>query len=141
MLIVAQILIFILTVALMELASYAMHRWLFHGPFWFMHKSHHTPREGSFESNDLFPIFFASISIFLFADGLGAEWRWAGWPIAIGMTTYGFLYFLAHDVFSHRRFFYLPLNWSYLIKVRTAHRRHHQDSTKPGAEPFGLFWY
>ena len=30
----------------MELVAWVTHRYLMHGPLWFLHASHHRPREG-----------------------------------------------------------------------------------------------
>lgn len=46
------ILLFLGTIALMEGVAYAAHRWVMHGPGWFLHKSHHEPSTGMFELND-----------------------------------------------------------------------------------------
>ena len=39
--------LFLLTIVAMEAVAYAAHRWVMHGPGWFLHKSHHRPRDGS----------------------------------------------------------------------------------------------
>ncbi len=38
----------------MEGFAYAAHRWVMHGPGWFLHASHHRARTGTFELNDLY---------------------------------------------------------------------------------------
>ena len=57
--------LFLLTVALMEGFAYVMHRWVMHGPGWFLHASHHRPRKGNWELNDLYFVIFATPSILL----------------------------------------------------------------------------
>ena len=52
-----------------EIFSIFLHRYIFHGLLWRVHKSHHEPRQGVFEDNDLFSLFFASVSIALIALG------------------------------------------------------------------------
>ena len=49
----------------MEAVAYLMHRYLMHGPLWFLHESHHRPRRSPLEWNDLFGAFFATPSIVL----------------------------------------------------------------------------
>lgn len=58
--------IFLVTVLGMELFAYVMHRWVMHGPGWFLHASHHRERHGLFEWNDLYAAIFAVPSITLF---------------------------------------------------------------------------
>ena len=41
--------LFFAALAGMELVAYLTHRFLMHGPLWFLHESHHRPREGWFE--------------------------------------------------------------------------------------------
>ena len=53
------------TVAAMELFAYAAHRWIMHGPGWFLHASHHRVRTGAFELNDLYGVIFAVPSVVL----------------------------------------------------------------------------
>ena len=62
------ILLFLGTVAAMEGFAYVMHRWVMHGPGWFLHKSHHEPRSGAFEANDWYAVIFAAPSIALVAS-------------------------------------------------------------------------
>jgi beta-carotene 3-hydroxylase len=52
------ILLMIGVVAAMEAVAYAVHRWIMHGPGWFLHKSHHEP-SGPLEANDLYGLIFA----------------------------------------------------------------------------------
>ena len=62
------ILLFLATVAGMELFAYAAHRWIMHGPGWFLHESHHRPRLGRWELNDLYAAIFALPSILLIGE-------------------------------------------------------------------------
>ena len=36
----------------MEGAAWAAHKYLMHGPLWFLHSDHHTKEPGFFEKND-----------------------------------------------------------------------------------------
>ena len=51
--------LFFATIAGMELVAYAAHRWVMHGVGWFLHESHHRPRPGTWELNDLYAVIFA----------------------------------------------------------------------------------
>lgn len=122
-----------------EFFSYVLHRYFFHGPLWFIHKTHHLPRRGWFEFNDVFSIFFSCVAIVLMvsADSILDS---VAFPVGAGVTLYGLLYFVAHDAYTHKRLFGFDTNWSWLNHVRSAHRKHHRSIEKPGLEPFGLFW-
>lgn len=134
-------LIAFITFLLMEGVAYWAHRYLFHGLFWGLHKSHHLPRRGPFEWNDLFALFFAPISIVLMGGWLAPDWLWLTFPIGTGMTAYGAVYLFVHDIFTHRRI--VALNWKnpWLLRLRAAHRHHHSDVSKAGQEPFGFLWF
>ena len=133
--------VFILTVLFMEGFAYVAHRWLMHGPGWFLHKSHHRPRTGTFELNDLYAVIFAvpSISLFWYGIGLGhgAFYAWIGG----GIAAYGAIYFGFHDVIVHKRIGhrYLPKS-TYMKRIMQAHRLHHVVETKDGTVSFGFLW-
>jgi beta-carotene 3-hydroxylase len=133
--------VFILTVLFMEGFAYVAHRWLMHGPGWFLHKSHHRPRTGTFELNDLYAVIFAvpSISLFWYGIGLGhgALYAWMGG----GIAAYGAIYFGFHDVIVHKRIShrYLPKS-TYMKRIMQAHRLHHVVETKDGTVSFGFLW-
>lgn len=127
--------------AVMEGVAYIAHRHLFHGVFWRIHRSHHRPRTGAFELNDLFAVLFAPIAIVLMGGWLAPDWRWLTFPIGTGMTCYGLMYFLVHDVYTHRRCFNFRFKWKWLESLRAAHRHHHSCALKKGQEPFGFLFY
>lgn len=120
----------------MEIFSYLVHRFLFHGILWKIHVSHHKPNHGFFEPNDIFSLLFA-----LIASGLMIFGSTSAFAIGLGITIYGVIYFITHDLFTHRRF--LPFNSKnkMLRLIRAAHQRHHQTTEKTGFEPFGLFLF
>ena len=118
----------------MEAFSYLVHRWLFHGVLWRVHVTHHTPRKGWFEFNDIFSLIFGSVSIFfIISQNLILL------PIGLGIAIYGFVYFITHDLFTHRRFLPFKSKNKILLTIRAAHQNHHQSIEKQGLEPFGLF--
>jgi beta-carotene 3-hydroxylase len=127
------------TIALMEGVAYAAHRWIMHGPGWFLHASHHRPRTGPFEANDLYAVIFAVPSIVLLAGGVQLGW-WPGctW-IGAGIAAYGAIYFGFHDVIVHRRLShrYVP-RWNYMKRIVQAHCLHHVVETKEGTVSFGF---
>ena len=50
----AKVVIFFAAFAGMEAFAWATHRYVMHGALWCWHRSHHEPRDGVFELNDLF---------------------------------------------------------------------------------------
>jgi beta-carotene 3-hydroxylase len=125
----------------LELVSYVLHRWVFHGLLWRVHRTHHTARHGLFEWNDLFSVAFASAAIALLILGLGDPLGSIAFPTGLGITLYGLCYFVVHDLYTHKR--YLPFSSEnrVLQVLKRAHLRHHQSAEKPGREPFGLFLF
>ncbi|RZA32178.1 MAG: beta-carotene hydroxylase [Lysobacteraceae bacterium] len=133
-----NILIVVLTVVLMEVFSIVVHKYVMHGFGWGWHRSHHEPRTGWFEKNDLYAVVFAGVAIALIWLTEGA------WPlqwIGAGMTAYGVLYFVAHDGLVHQRwpFRYTPRG-GYLKRLYQAHRMHHAVEGKDGAVSFGFLY-
>jgi beta-carotene 3-hydroxylase len=80
-------LLFLAVFASMEAVAWLMHKYLMHGPLWVLHESHHRPRTGWFEKNDLFGIFFSIPSIILIY--LGTHGTPALLAVGLGMTAYG----------------------------------------------------
>lgn len=123
----------------LEIFSYAVHRWLFHGLLWRIHKTHHTARTGLFELNDLFSAGFAAGSIIMMVFAQKPLFDSVSFPIGLGITIYGAVYFVIHDIFTHRRFWRFASKNRLLLTIRAAHQKHHQTAAKQGIEPFGLF--
>ncbi|MFC3560759.1 sterol desaturase family protein [Pedobacter jamesrossensis] len=138
MLILIDVFIVVITVVLMECFSWFIHKYLFHGPLWFMHKSHHERSKSFFEWNDLFAILFAVIALYLmFID---RENRSVKFSVGLGITLYGLIYFIVHDWFVHRRFKTFKSNNTYLKAVRKAHKIHHKNRSKSNGKAFGLLF-
>jgi beta-carotene 3-hydroxylase len=57
----------------MEAVAYYTHKYVMHGFLWSLHESHHRPREGLFEKNDLFAFYFTILPDYLFADSFGCS--------------------------------------------------------------------
>jgi beta-carotene 3-hydroxylase len=124
------------TLVLMEAFSWLIHKYLFHGPLWFIHKSHHQKRSGWFETNDIFSLVFGSIAIVLMWQGrLLLDMRF--W-IGAGISIYGMIYFIFHDWFIHNRLKAFKTSNIYLLSIRKAHKRHHKSVHKNPSEEFGL---
>jgi beta-carotene 3-hydroxylase len=133
------VMLFLITVALMEGFAYVMHRWVMHGPGWVLHASHHSPRTGYWELNDLYFVIFAAPSILLLLGGV--QWSWGGWAMAIGagIAAYGAIYLGFHDVIVHQRMRhrYVPRS-TYMKRIVQAHKLHHAVETREGNVSFGF---
>lgn len=137
----ARIALVLGAVAGMEAAAWWIHKHVMHGWGWGWHRSHHAPRTGWFERNDLYAVVFASVAIALIAAG--SRWnaveplRWLG----AGMTLYGLLYFLVHDGLVHRRFPFVGVpRRGYLKRLYQAHRLHHALDRPGDGVSFGFLW-
>jgi beta-carotene 3-hydroxylase len=131
--------IFLVTIVAMEAVAWAVHRYVMHGVGWGWHRSHHEPREGRLERNDLYGIIFGALALALIlaAGSYSSPLYWIG----IGMTAYGLLYFLLHDGLVHRR---IPMprriGGAYLKRLVQAHRLHHAVRSREGSVSFGFLY-
>ena len=128
----------IVAFAAMELAAWSAHKYLMHGPLWFLHKDHHNHQPGFFERNDWFFVLFTIPSWLLIMFGMmnGTDYRvWLG----LGIALYGLVYFLVHDVFIHQRFKLLrKSDHPYLMAIRKAHKVHHKKRDRLDGSCFGM---
>ena len=133
--------IFVLTLAFMECFAYGAHRWVMHGPGWFLHESHHRPRAGMFEFNDLYAVVFAFPSIALIYLGVQGDWGMSSLAVGLGIAGYGMIYFIFHDYLVHKRIGnrYVP-RARYMKRIVQAHRLHHAVESKHGTVSFGFLY-
>ena len=135
------IFLFFGTVAAMELFAYVMHRWVMHGPGWFLHARHHRARSGPFEWNDLYAMVFAVPSIVLIYGGVQAGWGSEATAVGAGIAAYGAIYFGFHDWIVHRRIPHRIVPRSaYFKRIVQAHRLHHAVESKRGTVSFGFLY-
>jgi beta-carotene 3-hydroxylase len=130
--------ILLATVVGMEAAAALIHRFVMHGPGWAWHRSHHEKHDDLLEKNDLYAVIFAVIACaLLFLNATASPWWWIG----LGMTVYGFLYFVVHDGLVHQRwpFRYTPRR-GYLRRLVQAHRLHHAVEGREGCVSFGFLY-
>ncbi|KAL5727255.1 beta-carotene 3-hydroxylase [Ranunculus cassubicifolius] len=124
----------------MEFWARWAHRALWHASLWNMHESHHKPREGAFELNDVFAIINAVPAIALLNFGFFHKGLIPGlcFGAGLGITVFGMAYMFVHDGLVHRRFPVGPIaNVPYFRKVAAAHQIHHTDKFQ--GVPYGLF--
>ncbi|KAL3678094.1 hypothetical protein R1sor_021050 [Riccia sorocarpa] len=116
------------------------HKALWHASLWNMHESHHRPREGPFELNDVFAIINAVPAIALMLYGFLNQGLVPGlcFGAGLGITMFGIAYMFVHDGLVHRRFPVGPLaDVPYFQRVAAAHQLHHADLYE--GVPYGLF--
>ncbi|GBF98825.1 beta-carotene hydroxylase [Raphidocelis subcapitata] len=127
----------------MEMWARWAHKALWHDfePGWAWHKSHHEPRVGPFETNDIYAVINAVPAMglclygFLTPTLLGSLSFGAG----LGITLFGWAYVFVHDGLVHRRFPTGPIaDLPYMRRVMVAHKVHHSE--RYGGVPFGLFF-
>ena len=117
----------------------------------------------AFLAQNFVPLMFAGLFVFLLsgipvAFGLAATGllfavpsialihygvRDGSWmlPVGLGMTGYGFIYFLFHDVVVHRRVRVRGVpQWRYLRRIIKAHLVHHRTHGRDGARSFGFLY-
>nr|QPZ56417.1 Beta-carotene 3-hydroxylase 1 [Curcuma alismatifolia] len=135
----------------MEFWARWAHRALWHAALWHMHESHHRPRDGPFELNDVMAIVNAVPAIAFMAYGLfncgllpglcfgavspikslrlcytrlGMTRTGRGENLqGLGITLFGMAYMFVHDGLVHRRFPVGPIaNIPYFRRVAAAHQ-------------------
>lgn len=129
----------LLVFLLMEVKAWLMHKYVLHGFLWSLHKSHHKPRKSFWEWNDLFFAYYGLLAMLGFIFGTeNLDWRfWTG----IGISFYGLVYFIVHDLYIHRRLkIFGKTGIRYLKALDIAHKVHHKTRSRDGSESFGMLW-
>lgn len=126
----------------MEMYARVVHRHAWHDyqPGWLIHKSHHEPRTGPFELNDVYAIVNAVPAIVLTWYGFLREDMVGGvcFGLGLGITLFGMAYMFVHDGLVHKRFPVGPVkDVPGLRRIAVAHRMHHMDDFQ--GYPYGMF--
>ncbi len=142
--ILTNILITLGTVIVMEFVAWLAHKYIMHGWGWDWHEDHHKPhfeKEGFFEKNDLFFLVFAIPSAASYMIGSMSEsYSWLFF-VGVGISIYGLIYFLIHDVYIHQRFsWFKQLDSPYSRAILRAHGAHHSKTGKEDGVSFGLLF-
>ena len=109
-------------------------------PIWLLHESHHLPREGAFEANDIFAIANGVPAFALCAYGFLTPGLFGGlcFGAGLGITLFGIAYMYVHDGMVHKRFPTGPLGkLPFLRKIAAGHTIHHTEAFE--GVPWGLF--
>ncbi len=132
-----NILVVFLTFWFMEFMAWFTHKFIMHGLLWYLHKDHHQVEPGFFEKNDSFFLIFAIPSAYCYVTGL--MYNDFRLYIGIGISLYGFAYFIIHEIIIHRRFkLWSRLDNRYIKAIRRAHKIHHKYLGKEHGENFGM---
>lgn len=136
-----NILITLVAFFAMEAVAWLTHKYIMHGFLWIWHKDHHKKDTyGFFEKNDYFFLVFAIPGILGLFIGMNMDYNFLFY-IGLGITIYGFAYFLVHDVFIHQRIkWFRNANSPYFKAIRRAHKMHHKHLGKEDGECFGMLW-
>jgi beta-carotene 3-hydroxylase len=134
----------------MEFVAWSNHKYVMHGFLWKWHKDHHRKdhqnslpektEDKRFEKNDLFFLVYAIPAITLMIIGFSINYL----PfvfISIGITLYGFTYFVIHDIIIHKRVnlqFLLKNPNQYIRAIVKAHTAHHWPKSKNDFHNYGL---
>ena len=59
--------------------------------------------------------------------------------VGIGITLYGFAYFIIHEIFIHQRIkLFKRTTLTYFKAIRKAHKVHHKSQVKENGKCFGM---
>lgn len=125
----------------MEFMAWFSHKYIMHGFLWRWHEDHHKPHlaHGFFQKNDLFFLIYAIPSAAAYIIGLAIEGYLWLFFVGVGISIYGIIYFLVHDVYIHQRFkWFNKLNTNYTRGILRAHGAHHSKQGKEDGVSFGL---
>ena len=119
---------------IMEFVAWATHKYIMHGFLWNLHKDHHqVNKDKVLEKNDAFFLIFAIPGATFMI--LGSTLLYIG----IGITLYGFAYFIVHEIFIHQRIkFFKRTRIRYFKAIRKAHKIHHKSQKKDDGKCFGM---
>ena len=138
----APSLIVIATILAMEGVAWASHKYIMHGFGWAWHRDHHEPHDKTLETNDLFGLVGAAMSVSMFVLGsplvMGRDAWWPATWFGVGILGYGIIYTLVHDGLVHQRYFRWVPRSGYAKRIVQAHKLHHATVGKKGGVSFGF---
>jgi len=133
---ITHFLIFLSTLCAMEAVGTLAHKYIMHGPGWWLHRSHHEAQLGALEHNDLFLLVLALVAVSLLVLG-GATVQCIG----AGVAGYGLVYVFFHDGIVHRHWPVRPSpRHPYLQRLYQAHLLHHKVKGRHNSVSFGFLY-
>jgi beta-carotene 3-hydroxylase len=126
----------------MEGVAWFTHKYIMHGFLWFLHKSHHANHSHVLEFNDVFALVFSIQSMIMIMIGVTyPEWNILC-ALGVGISLYGIMYAVIHDVLTHNRipFLKIKIKNPYLKRIIRAHGVHHRFHKKDDSEAFGFLY-
>lgn len=121
-------------------ARYAHEHWWHGDVLWFVHRTHHEPRTGILEDNDIFGVLNAAVVMPVLMQAYFAEPSYGAalrLGASMGISVFGCAYIAVHDGVHHERFWSRPLQRvAWFRAISQAHAAHHK---KDHAAPYGLF--
>jgi len=135
----AHFAIFLCTLVAMEGVGFLAHKYVMHGPGWFLHRSHHEPHLGVLETNDVYLVVLALVAITLIVLGNAGHdpLQWVG----AGVAAFGILYVVIHDGVVHRHWPSRPKpRHPYLRRLYQAHLMHHAVKGRRNSVSFGFLY-
>jgi len=132
------LIVVVVTFFAMEFVAWATHKYIMHGPLWFLHYDHHNKQRGFFEKNDAFFLIFALPSWLCIMLGMMNQ-NYISVSVGAGIALYGITYAIVHEVFIHQRIKWLRKTDNLYFKaIRRAHKMHHKHLGKHDGESFGM---
>ncbi len=133
---ITHFLIFLTTLVAMEAVGTLAHKYIMHGPGWWLHRSHHEEHLGALEANDVFLLALAIIAVSLLLLG-GTVVH----SIGAGVAGYGLIYMFFHDGIVHRHWPVRPSpRHPYLQRLYHAHLMHHKVKGRHNSVSFGFLY-
>ena len=128
----------IITFLFMEFTAWFTHKYVMHGFLWNLHLDHHQiDHDKVLQKNDYFFLIFAVPAVAFII--LGSTYSNLFFWIGIGISVYGFAYFIVHEVIIHQRIkIFKKLNNKYIRAIKRAHQTHHKNRNKENVESFGM---
>jgi len=133
---IAHLLIFLCTLVAMEGVGTLAHKYIMHGPGWWLHRSHHEAHLGTLEANDVYLLVLALAAIGLMVLGDPVVQC-----IGAGAAAYGVIYVVFHDGLVHRHWPVRPSpRHPYLLRLYQAHLMHHAIKSRRNSVSFGFLY-
>ena len=137
---IISILIVVFTFIFMEIFAWFTHKYVMHGFLWNLHLDHHqVDHDKVLQKNDYFFLIFAipGIACIILGSTFSNDLFWVG----MGITLYGFAYFVVHEIIIHQRIkIFRKLNNRYIKAIKLAHHVHHKNKNKEEGESFGMLF-